>query len=116
VTDPAWQHGTVDISVRDNPEQHRYEAVVGETVAGFIQYRDRPDGARVFLHTQTSPDFGGKGVASVLVRRALELERERERMVVPVCPFVSAFLERHPDYQDVTAPRPTQPPARRPPT
>ncbi len=104
----------VNITVRDNPEQHRYEAVVDETVAGLIQYRDRHDGARVFLHTQTSPDFGGKGVASVLVRRALELERQRERMVVPVCPFVSAFLERHPDYKDVTERRATPPPATRP--
>ncbi|WP_373319774.1 GNAT family N-acetyltransferase [Rugosimonospora africana] len=97
----------MNITVRDNPEQHRYEAVADDAVAGIIQYRDRHDGARVFLHTETMPDFAGKGVASVLVRQALEMERERRQMVVPVCPFVSAFLERHPEYKDVTE-RPTR--------
>jgi hypothetical protein len=92
----------VNIAVRDNSEEHRYEALADGTLAAVTTYRDRADGARVFLHTQTEPEFGGKGVASTLVRRALETEREQGRRVVPVCPFVAAFVERHPEYKDVT--------------
>jgi predicted GNAT family acetyltransferase len=87
--------------VSDNSESHRYEAVVDGTVAGFIAYRDRPDGARVFLHTETDPAFAGKGIASSLVRQALEAEREHGRRIVPVCPFVAAYLTRHPEYQNL---------------
>jgi hypothetical protein len=93
--------GGVDIVVNDNSERHRYEAVVDGTVAGSITYRDRPDGARVFLHTETDPAFAGKGVASSLVRQSLEAEREHGRQIVPVCPFVAAYLGRHPEFQNI---------------
>ncbi|GAA5188083.1 GNAT family N-acetyltransferase [Rugosimonospora acidiphila] len=92
----------MDIELRDNADENRYEAVVDGQVAAYIVYRDRYDGARVYLHTETDPAFAGKGVASSLVRQALEAERARPRRVVPSCPFVAAFLERHPDYKDVT--------------
>jgi predicted GNAT family acetyltransferase len=70
-------------------------------VAGVINYRIRPDGVRVFLHTETGPDFAGKGVAGTLVRQSLEAERAEGRRIVPSCPFVAGYLGKHPEYQDI---------------
>ncbi|HEV2781679.1 MAG TPA: GNAT family N-acetyltransferase [Actinophytocola sp.] len=92
----------VDIEVRDAREQHRYEAVSGDVVAGFIDYRDA-NGSRTLRHTEVSADFEGKGIGGALARAALDDIRARGLTVRPVCPFVARWLNRHPDYLDVVA-------------
>jgi predicted GNAT family acetyltransferase len=57
----------------------------------------------VFTHTEVQPEAEGKGVASELIRRALDDVRRRGLSAVPLCPFVRAFIARHPDYQDLVA-------------
>jgi predicted GNAT family acetyltransferase len=57
----------------------------------------------VFTHTEVDPDHEGEGVGSTLVRGALDDARRRGMPVVPRCPFVRAWIERHPDYADVRA-------------
>jgi predicted GNAT family acetyltransferase len=92
-----------DISVGDNPAQQRYEATVDGTVAGFAQYQVK-DGHIVFTHTEVDPAFEGQGVGSVLARRALDDVRAKgQHEVVAMCPFIAAWIERHPDYQDLLA-------------
>jgi predicted GNAT family acetyltransferase len=92
-----------DISVGDNPAQQRYEATVDGTVAGFAQYQVK-DGHIVFTHTEVDDAFAGQGVGGALARGALDDVRARaEHDVVALCPFISAWLARHPDYQDLLA-------------
>jgi predicted GNAT family acetyltransferase len=92
-----------DISVADNPDQHRYEATVDGVVAGFAQYKVK-DGHVVFTHTEVDPAFEGQGVGSVLAREALDDVRAKgEYDVVALCPFIAAWIERHPAYQDLLA-------------
>ncbi|AFR50340.1 putative acetyltransferase [Gordonia sp. KTR9] len=104
-----------ETTVRDNPEENRYDILVqtpgGETLAGFAEYRDRVSGtqdapltARVFFHTEVDPDFGGRGLATILVTEALDDARARDLTIVGVCPLVAAFLKKHPEYADATAP------------
>jgi predicted GNAT family acetyltransferase len=93
----------VDVSVSDNESRHRYEAVVDGTVAGFIDYRVRPDGARDFLHTEVDKSFEGHGIGSKLARGALAAERERGGRIVATCPFIDTYLKRHPEYADLVA-------------
>ncbi len=89
------------IMVVNNEGGQRYEAWLGEVLAGFTQYT-LTDERITFVHTQVADAFEGKGVASALIRGALDDVRAGgTRKVRPVCPFVRAFIERHEDYQDL---------------
>lgn len=63
------------------------------------------EGTIVFVSTIVKPEFGGRGIASVLVERAVaDVRRRGERRIVAVCPFVQAWFRRHPEERDVLAP------------
>jgi len=90
-----------DIEVVNNTGAHRYEARVDGRVAGIAQYQ-LTDELIVFTHTEVDGEFEGQGVGGALVRGALDLRR-----VLPLCPFVKAWIARHRDYRDLVyhAPR-----------
>jgi predicted GNAT family acetyltransferase len=90
------------ISVADNPAASRYEAHLGDRVAGFSEYVTKP-GRLVFTHTIVEPEFEGRGIGSKLVRDELDDVRRRGLKVTPLCPFVRAYIRRHPEYQDLVA-------------
>ncbi|HEY2877140.1 GNAT family N-acetyltransferase [Nocardioides sp.] len=93
---------SADVEVRDNPEQRRFEAYVDGKLAGFSAY-DLTDGGIMILHTEVDDAFEGQGVGSALARQMLDLIRaDGELKVTVLCPFVNAWLRRHPDYQDLT--------------
>jgi uncharacterized protein len=89
-----------DLVVRDAPEASRYEARVGEELAGFSHYQ-REGPTVVFTHTEVDPAFEGQGVGGRLVQGALDDVRRRGGRVVARCPFVHGWLDRHPEYQDL---------------
>ena len=95
-----------EITVVNNEAEHRYEAWLGEMLAGFSQYtldQYTLDAELItFTHTQVADAFEGKGVATTLIRAALDDVRARaSRTVQPLCPFVRDYIQRHPDYQDL---------------
>jgi predicted GNAT family acetyltransferase len=92
----------MDVNVRDVAEASRYEALDGKTVAAYAKYEDRGD-VRVFTHTVTESEYEGEGVGSTLIRSALDDTRAKGRKIQPDCPFVKAFVDKHPDYQDLVA-------------
>ena len=94
---------TAALSVRDNREELRYELVRGAEVLGFLLYRIELDGAVVLVHTDVEPAYEGQGLGSVLVKGALDDLRERGVRAVPLCPFVRAYIRRHPEYAPVSA-------------
>ena len=55
----------------------------------------------VFTHTEVPRELEGHGVGASLARTGLEWARARELRVVPVCPFVAAYIGRHPEYVDL---------------
>lgn len=55
----------------------------------------------IFTHTQVEPAHEGEGLGSVLAESALDDVRRRGLMAVPLCPFIAAYIERHPDYADL---------------
>ncbi len=89
-----------DVVVTDNPDEHRYEARIGDGLAGIAAYR-LSEGAITFTHTEVMPEFEGQGIGGALARHALDDARRRGLGVVPRCPFIRAWIERHPDYQDL---------------
>jgi predicted GNAT family acetyltransferase len=89
-----------DVRVSDNPSELRYELVVDGEPAGTIRYRVLPD-ARALVHTEVEPRFEGHGLGTRLIAGALADLRERRLGVVPICPFVRAYLDRHPEDRDL---------------
>ena len=89
------------MDVTNAPEQRRYEARIDGELAGIAEYR-ASDKIVTFVHTQVMSEFEGKGVASGLVRAALDDVRAHGRKVRPVCPFVKGYIEKHSDeYGDL---------------
>ena len=84
----------------DNAARKRFEIPVDGEPAGFAAYRAR-DGVVVFTHTQVDPAYEGQGVGGVLAQSALDQVRERGDRVVAQCPFISGWIEKHPDYRDL---------------
>ncbi len=88
------------LTIADAEAARRYEAHLDAELAGFIDYKIR--GARIALiHTETLPGHQGRGVAEQLVRFALEDARRRGLRVIPSCPYVKAYVERHPETHDI---------------
>jgi uncharacterized protein len=87
-------------TVRDNDAAHRYELLVEDEVVGELIYRARDD-VVTLIHTEIAPQFEGHGLGEQLVAHALADIRARGREIVPVCPFVGAYLRRHPEYEDL---------------
>jgi predicted GNAT family acetyltransferase len=90
----------MDQVVRDNQEQERYEIVADGQVAGILTYRLR-DGAVSFQHTEVENAYSGEGFASTLVRNALDRSSAKGLRVLPYCPYVRWWIEKHPDYIDL---------------
>ena len=90
----------MDLRVVDNPEELRYELWVGATRAGFIEYRSEP-GAILLVHTEVDPAFEGQGLGARLVAGTLDDLRARDVKLVPLCPFVRAYLRHHREYADL---------------
>ncbi|MDI1464588.1 GNAT family N-acetyltransferase [Catellatospora sp. KI3] len=88
------------IEVVDAPAKGRYEARAGEVLAGFMTYQ--VTGKIVaFTHTEVSPEFEGQGVGKAIARRVMDDARAAGRTVVPICPFLAGWLERHQEYADM---------------
>jgi uncharacterized protein len=92
-----------ELAVTDNAEEHRYEIRVGSQRAGFVDYHAQP-GLVTVLHTEVDPAFEGRGVGSHLVAGMLDDLRERGVKVLPICPFVRAYVRQHPEVRDLVAP------------
>lgn len=103
-TDEAHDAFTV---THDAPER-RFEALLPDgTVAGYLAYDPVPattptgKDTIVMTHTIVQPENEGQGVGSALARAALDHSRTKKMIVIPECAFVRAFIDRHPEYQDL---------------
>ena len=89
------------VETRKNESENRYEAYVDGELAGEAYY-ELDDRRIVFTHTEVDDRFGGKGVGSSLARFALDDVRANgSRRVVPRCPFIKSWIEKHPEYDDL---------------
>lgn len=91
------------VLVVDNPARRRFEILVDGGLVGFANYTPR-ENTVILTHTEVDPAYREKGIGSALVRNALDQVRARGDRVVARCPFVAAFIDRHPEYADLLRP------------
>jgi predicted GNAT family acetyltransferase len=93
----------VTFTVTDVPERERFEARdEADALAGVLTYQ--LTGAIIaYTHTKVDPDFEHQGVGSALARAAMDDARDKGRTVVPICPFLTEWLDRHPEYEKLVA-------------
>jgi predicted GNAT family acetyltransferase len=84
----------------DAEASQRYEARVEGDLAGFIDYKAKQDRIAL-IHTEVLPAHQGRGIAEQLVRFALDDARRRGLRVIATCPYVRAYVVRHPETHDL---------------
>jgi predicted GNAT family acetyltransferase len=82
-------------TVTRNDAESRYELHMGDTLAGFAEYRSRDDGRMIFTHTETDPAFRGQGLAGILASEALADAARDGATIVPACPFIAKYLSEN---------------------
>jgi hypothetical protein len=91
-----------ELRILDNPAGQRYEARLDDRTVGFSEYR-RVGDRMIFHHTEVDPAVEGRGIGSRLAQGALDDVRYRGLRITVKCPFIAAWLERHPGYEDLLA-------------
>jgi predicted GNAT family acetyltransferase len=95
----AAGNGVIDLSIVDNLAAQRFETVVDGLLCR-LDYRRR-DTALVMEHVFVPELLRGRGIAAALTETALQTARRQGLRVVPDCPYVVAWLRRHPGYADL---------------
>ncbi len=101
-SDATRASGDPELTITDNAAERRYEARLGDALAGWVDY-GRVPARLVALHTEVPPQFGGRGIATALVRRVLDDARAAGITVTPRCPLFAAHFQRHPEDADLLA-------------
>jgi predicted GNAT family acetyltransferase len=90
----------MDLEVRDNPAEHRFELpITGDAMA--TAYYRLDDGRVVLTHTEVPFEFSGQGIASRLAAGVFELIRQSGRKAVLKCSFMANYYAKHPQYADI---------------
>ncbi len=90
------------VTVRDNPELHRFEVDLGDSVA--IAAYTLMQGKIMFTHSEVPEAHEGKGIGTALIEAGLTSARERGLKVIPTCPFFASYMKRHAEVQDLLEP------------
>lgn len=89
-------------SVKHNKHHHQFELNT-EGKLSIVVYQFVDDETLALTHTEVHPDLEGKGVGSALVQGVLEFAERNNLHIVPLCPFVAAYIKRHPEWQRVVS-------------
>lgn len=88
-----------DLPLKDNKEAQQFELDINSAIA-LIAYEDHGD-ALALTHTEVPEALEGKGIGSVLALKTLEYIEAQGRKIIPLCPFVKSYLQRHPEWMRV---------------
>ena len=91
------------LTVRDNPERHRFEIDLGDGSLAIAEYT-LPEGKILFTHTEVPPTHEGKGIGTMLIKAGLAAARARGLKVIPICPFFARYIGEHAEEQDLLEP------------
>lgn len=86
------------VQITRNDDRSRYELTLDGERAGYAEYRATP-GRIVFTHTVVYPEHEGEGLGSRLAKHVLDDAVAHDLTIVPLCPFIGAYLKRHTEYE-----------------
>jgi uncharacterized protein len=89
--------------IRDNVDRHRFEIDLGDGSSAIAEYT-LPAGKIMFTHTEVPSAHEGQGLGTALIEHGLASARERGLKVIPICPFFAAYIQKHPEVQDLLDP------------
>lgn len=89
-----------DYKLIDNEAANQYEFHIGEYIP-LIQYIKNNKGEIYLIHTEVPAELEGQGVGSSLVEKVLENIEQQGLRLIPLCPFVSGYIERHPEWRQL---------------
>ena len=92
----------IDPEIRDNADRHQYELPVEDDVAVVTYNLSAPN--LMITETLVPERLEGRGIASRLAKHVIADAKARELLILPVCPFFSAYLQKHPEHADVVHP------------
>lgn len=90
----------MEYTLYQNVDDHRFEVKLNDQIA-FVDYKLRKD-VISFIHTEVPKELNGKGVGSFLARNVLEFAQKQQLEVKPYCPFIKAYIDKHPEYQPIS--------------
>lgn len=88
--------------LKNNTHRHRFEMETDGKLS-VVAYQQVDETTLALVHTEVDPSLEGQGVGSELVEAVLAYAEQNELKIVPVCPFVSTYLKRHPDWKRVVS-------------
>lgn len=87
------------MKITNNESVNRYELHVNGSMAKIDYQRN---GSQIFLnHTEVPPELGGKGIGSKLVSLVLEDIDQQGLRLIPFCPFVKKYIQKHPEWNRI---------------
>ena len=92
-----------DLNVVKNDESKRFELTIDGHIA-FIDFTQRGTDVIKLIHTEVPEELGGRGVAAALVEKTLVYLEENKNSLYPYCPYVYAYIKRHPDWKRIVNP------------
>ena len=91
----------LNLELIKNETAHRFEMKVGEYM-GFIEYKQSGD-KMTLVHTEVQPELEGKGAATAVIEKTLDYIEKNNLKLIPLCPFVVAYIKRHPEWERLVA-------------
>ena len=89
----------MEYNIIHNEEKSRFETEV-EGLLSLVDYRKR-DNVFLVTHTEVPPQLEGRGIAGALTKTLLDYIRDNGYKVHPICPYTKAYIQRHPEYEDI---------------
>ncbi len=89
-------------TVTVNKHRHRFELTTDGKLS-IVEFQQVDDETLALTHTEVHPDLEGKGIGSALVKGVLEYIEQNNQQIVPLCPFVAAYIRRHPEWQRIVS-------------
>lgn len=83
-----------------NPAENRFETWVDGQLAK-LDYMESGGGTITMTHVGVPPEFRGHGLAAIITKAALEYAKSKSLRVIPMCPYVAAYIKRNPQYAEL---------------
>ena len=90
--------------VEISQQSDRFTVSVEGVQVGFTEFVDDEQDRRIFFHTEVDAEYGGRGLATILVQQALDATRADDKRIVPICELVAAYVGKHREYEDIVDP------------